>query len=175
MEFNCPYQHRTIVQDLMDGKFILSREKHFEQLKQNEKYYVDFFEKSFGYELVANQDYAFLISSQINEVLSRNISIFFSILCYELDKAGKNFLDQLEFSEFSADEIDEYFENSSYYDLIQSNNALNDSNKRRNFINQLTRLKIMDKQTDNRYSFTPAYKVFIDYAKSIANQNTEEV
>lgn len=158
----------------MDGKFILSREKHFEQLKQNEKYYSDFFEKSFGYELVANQDYAFLISSNINEVLSRNISIFFSILCYELDKAGKNFLDQLEFSEFSADEIDEYFENSSYYDLIQSNNALNDSNKRRNFINQLIRLKIMDKQTDNRYSFTSAYKVFIDYAKSIATQNTEE-
>jgi hypothetical protein len=157
----------------MDGKFILSREKHFEQLKQNEKYYSDFFEKSFGYELVANQDYAFLSSYNINEVLSRNISIFFSILCYELDKAGKNFLDQLEFSEFSADEIDEYFENSSYYDLIQSNTALNDSNKRRNFINQLIRLKIMDRQGDNRYSFTPAYRLFIDYAKSIATQNTE--
>lgn len=174
MEFNCPYQHRAIVQDLMDGKFILSREKHFEQLKQNEQYYIDFFEKSFGYELVANQDYAYLISTNVNEALSRNISIFFSILCYELDKAGKNFLDQLEFSEISADEIDEYFESSSYYDLIQSNNALNDANKRRNFINQLIRLKIMDKQTENRYSFTPAYKVFIDYAKSIATQNTEE-
>lgn len=158
----------------MDGKFILSREKHFEQLKQNEQYYIDFFEKSFGYELVANQDYAYLISTNVNEALSRNISIFFSILCYELDKAGKNFLDQLEFSEISADEIDEYFESSSYYDLIQSNNALNDANKRRNFINQLIRLKIMDKQTENRYSFTPAYKVFIDYAKSIATQNTEE-
>ena len=66
------------------------------------------------------------------------------------------------------------YQNSSYYDLIQSNNSLNDSNKRRNFINQLVRLKIMAKQTDNRYSFTPAYKVFIDYAKSIATQNTED-
>lgn len=173
MEFNYPNQHKTIVLDLMDGKFILSREKHFEQLKENERYYTDFFERSFGYELILNQDFAYLVSSNNNEVLSRNISIFFSILCYEMDKAGKNFLDQLDFSELSSDEIDEYFENSSYYDLIQSNNSLNDSNKRKNLINQLIRLKIMDRQTENRYSFTPAYKVFIDHAKSIAASNTE--
>lgn len=173
MEFNSPYQHKQIVQELMDGKFIISKDKYFDQLKQNEKYYSDFFYKSFGYELKATQDFAYLISSEINETLSRNVSVFFSIFCYELDKEGKNFLDQLEFSEFSFEEIDEYFENSSYYDLLQSNNSLNDSNKRRNFINNLVRMKIMEKQTENRYSFTPAYKVFIEYAKTIAIQNTE--
>jgi len=41
-------------------KFILSREKHFEELNINSLYYEGFFRESFGHELTATQDFAYL-------------------------------------------------------------------------------------------------------------------
>ena len=91
-----PSNHRTIVEDLMKGKFVLSTEKHFESLKNNEEFYQQFFQESFGLALRIQTEYAFLISTVTNETLSKSISIFFAVLCYELDKDGKNFMDQLQ-------------------------------------------------------------------------------
>ncbi|MBX2961951.1 MAG: hypothetical protein KF687_05515 [Cyclobacteriaceae bacterium] len=164
-----PEMHRQIVDELLDGKFVLSRERHFDEIKENEGFYIDFFKISFNHELEINNEFARLISDETDENLSRDISIFFAILCYELDRQGKNFLDALQYSEFSMEEINYLFDNSSWIDLLQSNKQLRDSDTRKRFIfSSMGKRNIIDKVSDERFYFTPAYKVFIDFANELA-------
>jgi hypothetical protein len=170
-----PEKHRLIVEDLMAGRFILSREKHFEVLKGNEPFYTEFFKKSFDYQLVVTEEYAYIVSEDTDETISRDISIFFAILCYELDKQGKNFLDGLQYSEYSFEEVNQLFENSSYTDLIQTNKQLKDDDSRRKLLfSTMSRKNIIDKVTDDKFYFTPAYKIFIDFAREVADMQVAE-
>src|SRR6185312_11550079 len=112
------------------------------------------------------EEYAYIVSEETDETISRDISIFFAILCYELDKQGKNFLDGLQYSEYSFGEINELFENSSYTDLIQTNKQLKDEDSRRKIIfSTMNRKNIIEKVTEDKFYFTPAYKIFIDFAR----------
>ena len=165
MEF--PNHHRQIVEDLMAGKFILPTERTFEVLKENEDFYAHFFKASFNFELKFTQDYAYLVSDETNEMLSRDMCIFIALLSYELDRDGKNFLERIQYSEFEIEEIENYFTNSSYIDLILSNKQLKDAESRRNFINTLNRRNIIEKIGDNRFVFTSAHKFFMDFASDI--------
>lgn len=162
-----PDKHKEIVTSLMEGKFITVAELLFEVIKKNEDFYINFFEKSFGFELIGNQDYYYLISSETNENTSRDFSIFFSILCYELDKDGKNFLEELNYSEFHIDEIIEYFKNSSWSDVIKANKQLNNDENLKRHIGTMVKRNIAVKQSNERYSFTKAHKLFIDFAKDL--------
>ncbi len=164
-----PKKHRQIVEELMSGRFILSRENHFDELKGNEQeFYSSFFQKSFGHKLIITQEYAYLVSEETDENISRDISIFFAIFCYELDKQGKNFLDGLQYSEYSLEEVNSLFENSSYIDLIHTNKQLKDVDARRRLL--LTTMKnknIIEKISDDKFNFTPAYKVFCEFAEEL--------
>lgn len=162
-----PDKHKEIVTSLMEGKFITVAELLFEVIKKNEDFYINFFEKSFGFELIGNQDYYYLISSETNENTSRDFSIFFSILCYELDKDGKNFLEELNYSEFYIDEIIEYFKNSSWSEVIKANKQLNNDENLKRHIGTMVKRNIAVKQNNERYSFTKAHKLFIDFAKDL--------
>jgi hypothetical protein len=42
-EMEYPESHKKIVEELLDGKFILSREEHYNEIKENEEFYVSFF------------------------------------------------------------------------------------------------------------------------------------
>jgi hypothetical protein len=174
-----PKYHRQIVEDLMNGKFILPNDKTFEVIKENDLFYVSFFKASFGYDLKLTHEYAFIVSNETMETMSRDISIFFAILCYELDKDGKNFLDLLQFSEFEMEAIESYFNNSAYIDLIQSNKQLRDRDSRRNLLNSMNRRNIIEKTSEEKFTFTPASKVFIEFASGLArgrmNQNGQSV
>jgi hypothetical protein len=163
-----PRYHKEIVNDLLSGKFILASDQRFTILKEKAAFYELFFRESFGYEFEIKSDYAFVLSYETDEQLSRDICLFFAILCYELDKDGKNFLEELLYAEFELDKVDEYFENSAYGELIASNNKLRDRESRKQFINTLNRRNIVDKISDQKFSFTPAYKVFIDFAADFA-------
>ncbi len=168
-----PEQHRQIVESLMNGRFILSREKYFEELTKKEDFYLPFFKNSFGYNLILTKEFAYLVSEDTDENMSRDISIFFAILCYELDKQGKNFLDGLQYSEYSFEDVNQLFENSSYFDLIQTNKQLKDIDSRRKILfNTMNKKNIIEKLNDDRFYFTPAYKVFIDFAKELAETKT---
>lgn len=163
-----PNKHKQIVTSLMDGRFITIDELYFDIVKENQEYYVDFFNKSFGFELKSTQEFFYLISDETNENTSRDISIFFSILCYELDKEGKNFMDELGFSDFHMDEIIEYIKNSTWTDIVKSNKQLNDSDNIRKLVGStMVKRNIAIKHSDNRYSFTKAYKLFIDFAREL--------
>jgi hypothetical protein len=171
-----PENHKQIVEALMNGRFILSRENNFEELKKNEQeFYVPFFQESFGHQLIITQEYAYLVSEDTDENLSRDISIFFAIFCYELDKQGKNFLDGLQYSEYSFEEVNLLFEGSSYIDLIQTNKQLRDVDARRRLLlTTMNRKNIVEKINDDKFFFTPAYKVFIDFAKELAGIKTSD-
>lgn len=169
-----PDKHKEIVTSLMEGKFITVADLLFELIKKNEDFYVEFFEKSFGFELIGNHDYYYLISSDTNENTSRDFSIFFSILCYELDKDGKNFLEELNYSEFHIDEIIEYFKNSSWSDVIKANKQLNNDENLKRHIGTMVKRNIAVKQSNERYSFTKAHKLFIDFAKDLINDDQSE-
>jgi hypothetical protein len=163
-----PSNHRQIVEELMGGKFILSNENHFNSLKENETFYSEFFKISFDLDLNLKTEYAFLLSKDTQENFSRDVSIFIAILCYELDRDGRNFMEALDFNEFTFEEVDRYFDNSSFIDLIESNKSLREPDARRTLINGMHRRNIVNKNFEDRFSFTQAYKVFVDFAKELA-------
>jgi hypothetical protein len=170
-----PELHRKIVDDLMDGRFILSRAPEYEIIKEKDDFYEDFFKISFGHDLEITADFVRLISEETDEHLSRDISIFFSILCHELDKQGKNFLDALQYSEFSMEEINTLFDNSSWIDLLLSNKQLKDSEARRRLIfTTMGKRNIVEKVNEDRFYFTAAHKVFIDYAKELGKNASND-
>lgn len=163
-----PAKHRLIVEELMGGKFILSNEEHFNILKENDSFYSEFFKLSFDLDLHLKTDYAFLLSKDTQENFSRDVSIFIAVLSYELDRDGRNFMEALEFNEFTLEEIDRYFDNSSFIDLIESNKSLREPDARRTLINGMHRRNIVNKNFEDRFSFTQAHKVFVDFAKELA-------
>ncbi|MFM7234330.1 MAG: condensin complex protein MksE [Flavobacteriales bacterium] len=163
-----PSNHRQIVEELMGGKFILSNEAHFNSLKENDSFYTEFFKISFDLDLNLKTEYAFLLSKETQENFSRDVSIFIAILCYELDRDGRNFMEALDFNEFTFEEIDRYFDNSSFIDLIESNKSLREPDARRTLINGMHRRNIVSKNFEDRFSFTQAHKVFVDFAKELA-------
>jgi hypothetical protein len=165
-----PRYHKQIVGDLLDGKFILATDAKFIELKNNTDFYGKFFKETFDFYLDIKSDYAYLISEETMEMLSRDICIFLGLLCYELDKEGKNFLDEIQYAEFDQDMIDNLFDNSSYSDLILNNNQLKNSEARKQFIGTLNRRNIIDRNSDKKFTFTPAYKVFMDFAKDFAKR-----
>ena len=59
-----PGKHKEIVTSLMDGKFITVEDLLFETIKKQEDFYITFFEKTFGFELVGNHDFYYLVSSE---------------------------------------------------------------------------------------------------------------
>lgn len=168
-----PVKHKEVVTSLMEGKFITVDDLLFETIKKNEDFYVQFFENSFSYEMTGTQDFYYLVSNETNENTSRDISIFFSILCYELDKDGKNFLEELNYSEFHIDEILEYFNNSSWTDVIKANNQLKNDESIKRHIGTMVKRNIVIKQNNDRYSFTKAHKLFIDFAKELIKDSKE--
>ena len=169
-----PDKHKEIVTSLMEGKFVTVEDLLFETIKKNEEFYITFFENSFGFELIVNQEFYYLVSNETNENTSRDISIFFSILCYELDKSGKNFLEELNYSEFHIDEIIEYFNNSSWTDVIKANKQLNNDENLKRHIGTMVKRNIAVKQSNDRYSFTKAHKLFIDFAKDLIKDDKNE-
>src|SRR5690606_20951597 len=169
-----PDKHKEIVTSLMEGKFITVEDLSYETINKNEDFYITFFEKSFGFELIGNQDFYYLVSNETNENTSRDISMFFSILCYELDKDGKNFLEELNYSEFHIDEIIEYFKNSSWTDVIKANKQLNNDQNLKRLIGTMAKRNITVNQGNDRYSFTKAHKLFIDFVKDLIKDDKNE-
>ena len=169
-----PDKHKEIVTSLMEGKFVTVEDLLFETIKNNEEFYISFFEYSFSYELIVKQNFYYLVSNETNENTSRDISIFFSILCYELDKNGKNFLEELNYSELHIDEILEYFNNSSWTDVIKANKQLYNDESLKRLIGTMVKRNIAVKQSNDRYSFTKAHKLFIDFAKDLIKDNKNE-
>jgi hypothetical protein len=77
----------------------------------------------------------------------------------------------MEYGDFSVEEIEELFEHTAFEDLVKSNNQLKDSESRRKLLRAINNKNITVKHSEDRFSFTPAYNVFIDFAKDLANKS----
>lgn len=163
-----PNKHKQIVTSLMDGKFITIDDPNFKIIKDHQNFYKEFFDKSFGFKLKNTQEFYYLISEETNENTSRDISIFFSIFCYELDQDDRNFMNELRFSSFHINDIIKYIKNSTWTDIVKSNKQLSDDDNIKRLVGStMLKRNISIKYPDNRYSFTKAYKYFIDFAREL--------
>lgn len=162
-----PDKHRDIVESLLDGQFITAEDVLFEMLRKHEEFYTEFFDRSFGYNLQGGMEYYYLVSPTTSEYTSRDITIFFAILCYELDKDGRNFLEELRYSEFSMEEIIDYFKNSSWAEIIRANKQLSTADSLQRFMSTLAKRNIVIKQGNDAYTFSLAHKFFVDFARDL--------
>ena len=83
-------------------------------------------------------------------------------------------MEELNYSEFHIDEIIEYFSNSSWIDVIQASKQLNNGESLKRHIGTMVKRNIAVKQSNNRYSFTKAHKLFIDFAKDLIKDDENE-
>ncbi len=74
---------------------------------------------------------------------------------------------ELNYSEFHIEEIIDYFSNSSWTDVIKANKQLNNDESLKRLIGTMIKRNIAVKQNNDRYSFTKAHKLFIDFAKDL--------
>lgn len=177
MKIEYPEYHYDIVKSLLDGKFILFPGKLFKTISEveNKEFYTDFFKESFGYELIVETEYIYLISENTDEKTSRDIMTFISILSYEIDKEGKNFIDELDSSFFNLERINQYFENShSWHEIIKENKQISSPESRKSLIyNTMLKRNIIEKMGDN-FQFTKAHKVFLNFALELIEKENEE-
>jgi len=177
MKINYPEYHYEMVKTLLDGKFILYPGKLYKIIseQENREFYIDFFQESFGYELKIETEFIYLISDNTDEKTSRDIMIFISILAFEIDKEGKNFIEELNNSLFSLDRINQYFENShSWSEIIKENKQINNSESRKSLIyNTMLKRNLVEKIGES-FQFTKAHKVFLDFALELIEKDKNE-
>ena len=169
MEINYPKQHKKIVGELLGGKFILQKNELFDIITQSNKgFYIAFFDETFGYNLKITNEYICIISLESNERLSKNITLFLAILCYELDREGKNFSSEIKTSYFDIEEVKEKLLASEYKEIVLNIDEILNLHK---LVQQMTDRNITEKKSDNKFTFTPAAQLFFRYAEEYLKQN----
>ncbi|MCB9290330.1 MAG: hypothetical protein H6560_23675 [Lewinellaceae bacterium] len=169
-----PEYHREITEALlMDARFLVEGEPEFTCLRENLDFYQQFFEASFGLSLLCQSDYAFLQSARDNDTLSRDICIFLGVLCYEVDREGKNIMEELSFSTFAYEDVERLLELSSFREVLEATKSLRDAPSRRNFYHLLARRRLIDKIDDEAFRFTPGHKYFLEFARGVVQEMGE--
>ena len=96
------------------------------------------------------------------------ICIFLGVLCYEMDREGKNIMEELSFSTFAYEDVERLLELSSFREVLEATKSLRDSSSRRNFYHLLARRRLIDKIDDEAFRFTPGHKYFLEFARGVA-------
>lgn len=159
--FVYPEKHFEIVKNLLNGKFILHNEELFEVISDNLEFYIDFFQKSYDYELVKNTEVIYVISSITSEKFSRNIMLVLAVISWEFNREGKNIYTELE-NKHTIRSIEELIKKSSFKDSCRGINIdklLKDAASRNLVL-------ILDNEKSMK--FTSAINIFLEAAKEIA-------
>ncbi|TAG06643.1 MAG: hypothetical protein EAZ44_02025 [Cytophagia bacterium] len=172
MKIDYPAQHQQIVNDLLEGKFLLYTDfQKFQSLKDNDNFYTDFFKKSFGYELRIRNEFAYLISDKTDEKISRNFTIFLAILCYEINQKTTDFKNRIENDIFSYQETENYLKSKNFEEVVNEIGIDNLSS----FLRTLAKrniIEFMSKNEDN-FKFTRAINLFFEFAIDLSKQEAE--
>jgi len=158
-----PPHHSDIVEDLLEGKFLLYSDfQKFKSLNVNEPFYKDFFSETFKYELDVRNEFAFLASDKTDEKLSRNFTIFMSIICFELNQKTTDFKARIENDVFTYEEIEGYLKNKNFEEVV-SEIGLDNLEK---LLRDLARRNIIEFTDKNEYNFkfTKAVELFFEVA-----------
>lgn len=156
-----PQRHRDIVKNLLNGKFILHNEELFEIITDHLEFYIDFFKRSYDYELVKTTEVIYMISEVTNEKFSRNIMLVLAVISWEFNREGKNLYSELE-KKHPVQSIEEMIKKSSFKDSCRGINIdklFRDAGSR-NLVSFL--------DNEKSIKFTSAISVFLKAAKDIA-------
>jgi hypothetical protein len=166
-----PSEHKEIVKELLDGKFILYSDKLFSVIQENKDFYEDFFQQSFDYSLEVRSEFIFLTSKVTTERDTRDFTIFLALLCRELELEGKKFREQIDFATFYVDDVWQILNNSTKKEIIDSTGISGSKGIQdfRNFLNRWNRKNIIN-LTGTSFKFTKAVNLFFEFAVNIANE-----
>lgn len=166
-----PNEHKTIVKELLDGRFLIYPDMLFITLQENRDFYEDFFINTFDYKLELRTEFAYLTSSVTTEKETRDFTIFLALLCRELELEGKKFREQIDFATFRVEEIEQLLKNSSKKEVIESTGIK--EKDFRNFLNRWNRKNVIT-LTGNSFKFTKAVNLFFEFAVNVANEKLKE-
>jgi hypothetical protein len=166
-----PSEHKEIVKELLDGKFILYSDKLFSVIQDNDNkdFYEDFFQQSFDYKLEVRSEFIFLSSKATTERDTRDFTIFLALFCRELELDGKKFREQIELATHYVDDVWQTLMNSTKKEIIDST-GIKDF---RNFLNRWNRKNVIN-LTGNSFKFTKAVNLFFEFAVNVANEKLKE-
>ena len=159
--FVYPEKHFEIVKNLLNGKFILHNEDLFEIISNNLEFYIDFFQKSYDYELVKNTEVIYVVSSITSEKFSRNIMLVLAVISWEFNREGKNIYTELE-NKHTIRGIEELIKKSSFKDSCRGINI------DKLFKDAASRNLVLILDNEKSIKFTNAINIFLEAAKEIA-------
>ena len=164
-----PSKHKQIVKELMDGKFIIVPNPLFNTIQENEAAYIDFFKKSFGYQLNLEIDFVYLSSDEVNEKRTRDFTLFLAVLSRELDYTENNFKDKINTGYFDIEETKELLQKSSKWEILEKTSVA-DFDK---FVKTWSGKNVLEKD-GGRFRFTKAVKLFFRFAMDIYEEKLKE-
>jgi hypothetical protein len=164
-----PSEHKEIVSNLLDGKFIIYPNPILTVLQEQEDDYKEFFKETYGYDLNFDAEFAYLSANEVNEKRTRDFVLFLALLCRELDYSGKNFRDAIELGSFDISETEQLLKQSSRWEIIEKTSIANFES----FIDTWQRRNIL-KKNGNQFKFTKAVKLFFEFAVNISNAKLKE-
>lgn len=164
-----PVEHKEIVDELLDGKFIIYPNQLFSTLQRHEDEYTKFFKHSFEYKLNIESDFAYLSSKTVNENRTRDFTLFLAILCRELDYSGKNFKEKVEDGTFNINDTFELLRQSSKWEILERT-SVSDFEK---FIKSWGNKNLL-KVDGMNFKFTKAIKLFFTFAVDLAEEKLKD-
>lgn len=162
---NYPVKHYEIVQNLLNGKFILHKDEISDIVSDNYDFYKIFFKKSFKYDLIKTSEVIYLASDNTSEKFSRNLMLVLAILVDYINLQGKDIYEEL-YKSYKISDIENIIKNSSYKSVcrnIQIEPLLKNECQKRNIINY--------NNDYDTFQFTGAINVFLEQAKDISKTN----
>ena len=166
---NYPEKHYEIVQNLLNGKFILQGQEVYDILVSSYDFYKKFFKESFQYDLIRISEVIYLASDNTAEKFSRNLMLILAILVDNINLQGKDLYEEL-YKNYKVQEIEDIIKNSSYRSVcrkISVESLIKNDCQKRNIINY--------NNDYDTFKFTSAINIFLEQAKEIANMNNVHV
>ncbi|OFY86677.1 MAG: hypothetical protein A3F72_15685 [Bacteroidetes bacterium RIFCSPLOWO2_12_FULL_35_15] len=164
-----PTEHKEIVSNLLDGRFIIYPNPMFAAIQKQDEEYKEFFKASYGFELNIDAEFAYVSSNEATEKRTRDFTLFLAMLCRELDYSGKNFRDSIELASFDISETEQLLRQSSKWEILEKTTVSNFES----FIDSWHKKNVL-KRTGNQFKFTKAVKLFFEFAVNVANAKLKE-
>lgn len=163
---NYPEKHYEIVQNLLNGKFILQGQAIYDILVPNYDFYKTFFKESLQYDLVKTTEVIYLASDNTSEKFSRNLMLVLAVLVDNINLEGKDLYEEL-YKNYKIKDVEIIIKNSSYKSVCRNigiESLLKNDCQKRNIIKYSN-----DYDT---FQFTSAINIFLEQAKDMAIVNT---
>ena len=159
---NYPEKHYEVVQNLLNGKFILQGQAIYDILVPNYDFYKIFFKESFQYDLIKTSEVIYLESDNTSEKFSRNLMLILAILVDNINLQGKDLYEEL-YKTYKIKDVEIIIKNSSYKSVCRNigiESLIKNDCQKRNIIKY--------NNDYDTFQFTSAINIFLEQAKDMA-------